>query len=366
MGSSPRPHAETALAWRSRLAQFVCLTNELRPVYNVLRLNALPAAVLRELVTRCNATATDAAEAGILPELTSDGRFLSRFLVRNCDSWQTSPARTRWEAPSGSLPGAPSDAAVEPTLLKLGSGSRVDSVPRWLWDPELHPPFHVLMNHGVSVRPLPGRELELSKHPLFAQNQSSTKATFGAKRPRWRRGTLDTELDHSLGDAVHYLPGMLWVEPELWVFKKNLVTEFHYDYDPRNVVFQIRGSRRFQFLPPRSGMLEYTSMEKPLGVYYGTRWGSSVAGEDKELGAVVDLHPGEILLVPNGWPHRVTVTKDSMGVAVRSYTQCQALSLWLGQRLCTLSTALEMTRMCFDDENFREYGAYEAMEAVVS
>merc|ERR1712060_1007256 len=73
---------------RSHYAHFVCIVNELRPVYLVLEKNSLPVGALRRIVHRCSHVAKRAADKlEELPALTGDGRFLSRFLVRNCGNY---------------------------------------------------------------------------------------------------------------------------------------------------------------------------------------------------------------------------------------------------------------------------------------
>mmetsp|Transcript_39780 Transcript_39780/g.124063 ORF Transcript_39780/g.124063 Transcript_39780/m.124063 type:complete len:222 (+) Transcript_39780:34-699(+) len=207
------------------------------------------------------------------------------------------------------------------------------------------------------VKPVPGHEVELSFFPLFLQG---LKPGTRARPCRWRQEM--SEWKHTLGRALEYRPGTLWIEPEIWVQAKGRETTFHYDYDPLNLVFQVQGSRRFHILPPHSGALSWVFWDKPWKkpIDYGTRWATQV-NETEEY--VVELHPKEILVLPNGWPHRVKYTALSLGYAVRSFTQCQALSLWLGQRLCTLSSIVGGPRMCFDDERFRERGAHRMLEA---
>jgi len=293
------------------------------------------------------------------PQLTSDENFLSRFLVRNCDNWEPPPSvepgagRVVLSATDVDLSTSGVRFPSEPAHVVFSSEELAKHAPRWLWDSAVYADW----KRAYLTVDLPDMEHELAGFPIFTQSQASSAEP---RAPRWRQSNLK-ELDHTLHDALEYGPGGLWIKPELWAFRKGRATDFHYDYDPFNVVFQAEGSRRFHILPPRSGALLYSPLEDPWSkpLDYGTRWAQLNDTPDEY---VVDLRAGEILRIPNGWPHRVEYIEDSIGFAVRSWTQCQALSLWLGQRLCLLSTRVGTARLCFDDEMFREHGVHEAME----
>jgi len=295
------------------------------------------------------------------------GQFLSSFLVRNCDNWRG----TSWKHDSGSTDPERSPkrnvqraAAVisatglnlerdEPSLASLHQQQLDEHIPRWLWDERMYPEAEI----KTVVKAVQGHEDELGTFPVF----TSTQKVVRIRKPRWRQ--LHPEWEHGLERIMDFLPGTLWIEPEMWMQPKGRKTDFHYDYDPVNLVFQVKGSRRFHFIPPQSAGLAYRRLVKPhtMPIDYGTRWADLVRpGIVDER--VVDLKPKDVLFIPNGWLHRVTYTADSIGYAVRSWSQCQALSLWLGQRLCLLSSMLGSARMCFDDEHFREFSGYADLE----
>lgn len=177
----------------------------------------------------------------------------------------------------------------------------------------------------------------------------------------WRTTYDASTAKQSLESVLDYEPGKIWIEPEIWVQRAGRTTTFHYDYDAYNLVFQVAGSRRFHLLPPQSEMLSYAPESSVKD--FGTRWAqplfNTTTGE-----YIADLKPKDVLYVPNGWPHRVTYLDDSIGRAVRSWTQCQAFSLWLGRRLCSLSVAVGGIRLCFDDEHYREFGGASLLEGV--
>lgn len=350
--------ARTSGAQPASLGRFVCFANGLRQYYGLLKENELPLGILRQLVERCNAT-----EHGI-QELTGDGHFLSHFFIRNCDSWQAHAVgghqRTKSRGHSRpsvvNVPRVRSNwreaiAAHEPRLIELSENELSQQVPRWLWDGTQYFGYDI---KAVDVKPLPGNEDAFASFPIFGQGQRVLRG----KMPRWRSNSGDLG---RLTEALAFQPGTLWIEPEVWIQPQGRRTDFHYDYDPQNLVFQVKGSRRFHILRPESRALKYKSWDWPpkKPSDYGTRWATQVNDTEEY---VAELRPRDILALPNGWPHRVTYTESSIGFAVRSFTQCQALSLWLGQRLCVLSVLEGAPRICFDDEHFREHGTYSTLE----
>lgn len=223
---------------RSHLVQFVCLTNELEEFYHVLKADTLPSEHLRELIARCNAT----GGGDSLPSLSVSGQFLSSFLVRNCDNWRG----TSWKHDSGSTDPERSPkrnvqraAAVisatglnlerdEPSLASLHQQQLDEHIPRWLWDERMYPEAEI----KTVVKAVQGHEDELGTFPVF----TSTQKVVRIRKPRWRQ--LHPEWEHGLERIMDFLPGTLWIEPEMWMQPKGRKTDFHYDYDPVNLVFQ--------------------------------------------------------------------------------------------------------------------------------
>lgn len=364
--------------------QIVCLANNLQSLYPLLREDALPYARLRAVVQHCRSNATrEAASSSWPPKLDADPRYLSRFLVQTCESY----ALTRASGPA-EMRGPQSPRSVtDPRLLTVGIELRGDrpshlvlnetilslNVPRWAWDKQRHPPFEAMPK---VVEPMPGHERELAFWPLFAQNLGhhrhhaenpergpAAKPMLG-RAPRWRRSG-HPEWEQGLSKSLEYKPRRIWIEPEIWVQPRGRVTRFHYDYDPHSLLFQVYGSRQVQILPPESGLLRYEFWKEPRRkpADFGTRWAEPIGTVEP---TIVDLQEMQLLKIPNGWPHRVVYMEDSIGIAVRSWTQCQALATWIGQRLCQLSTILGLDRICFDDEYYREHGGYRSMENALS
>lgn len=349
---------------RSHLAHFICLVNELRPVYHILENNNLSVGVLNGIVHRCARSDTmGAMGAAELPELTSDRKFLSDFLIRNCGNFLT---HVSW--PDGKLATAKRDESDNAASAALGGirepmhtvlnytqlGARA---PRWAWSPHVHD----TQKYGRMniVHDVFGKEHELAKFRMFTQGQ----AEVSMGHPRWRRQDL-YEWQHTLRDTMYYRPGVVWVNAEVWAAPAGKDTGFHYDYDPHVVLFQVVGSRRFHVLPPQSDALVWRPLVNPvsLPIDYGTRWADQKTQEGERI---FDTQPGSVMQIPNGWPHKVVYRERSVGFRVASWTQCQALSMWLGQRLCLLSTMLGERRLCFDDEDYREHRAYKIGRAHV-
>lgn len=350
----------------THLAQFICLTNNLAQHYEILKENGLLTSTLRDLIVTCNSTTE-------LQPLTSNGVFLSRFFIRQCDSFNPKPADLNPEEEGWGMKLHTADEFLtqilrpngvkfpenRPVHLSLSDDDLSMNVPRWLWDAQLYKTWDKVF----VVQDVPDREDQLIAWPIFKQNRSDI--VKGRSLP-WRRRDMD-EWEHTLSKVLEYRPGRLWVNPEVWVQSAGRTTSWHYDYDPHSILFQVEGSRRFHILPPESGELVYTPIEKPWvrPIDYGTWWAEPNHSTNEIF---VELNPRQLLKIPNGWPHKVTYHKDhSIGYAVRSFTQCQALSMWLGQRLCVLSTlvgqSMGTTRMCFDDGDYREGGMFRALEA---
>eukprot|EP00931_Biecheleriopsis_adriatica_P066741 TRINITY_DN41029_c0_g1_i1.p1 TRINITY_DN41029_c0_g1~~TRINITY_DN41029_c0_g1_i1.p1 ORF type:complete len:408 (-),score=88.98 TRINITY_DN41029_c0_g1_i1:51-1202(-) len=352
-----------AAADRHLLGQLICITNGLRPMYRELQANNLSSDALGSLVRSCKGQQE-------MPLLTSDGQYLSSFLVRTCDSFKEAPGwkqrKGATHAPLVSVKEVGLDIAFDrstPALLQLSEADKEKLLPRWVWDVSVGKAFEEEIKSGLlgsKIAAQPGFEEELARYPLLTQNLTSKRGVGAA----WRKEYDVEKSKQSLETVFDYGPGKIWIEPEIWVQPAGASTKFHYDYDPFNLVFQIYGSRRFHVLPPQSGTLAYEAESKVKD--YGTRWALPVFWNASTGEVTVDLRPGDVLFLPNGWPHRVTYLHDSIGRAVRSWTQCQALSLYLGRRLCTLSTSSSWAgaRMCFDDEHLREYGGLTVLESV--
>mmetsp|Transcript_86924 Transcript_86924/g.153697 ORF Transcript_86924/g.153697 Transcript_86924/m.153697 type:complete len:379 (+) Transcript_86924:45-1181(+) len=343
-----------------RLAELLCLTNGLQPLYADLRENRLGLEALEKLVNQCSGQT-------VLPALVPDGRFLSSFFVRTCDNFQEAPAWRREDAQVpevdlevvDSLPGFNREA---PAVVRMNPTQRDELLPRWLWDASVAPAFEEALKGGSLVKgnkieAQTGFEQDIAAFPLLTQNLTGRRGETSA----WRKPYDVEAAQQGLSSVLEFEPGKIWVEPEIWVQRAGATTQFHYDYDPFNLVFQVHGSRRFHLLPPQSGLLQYAPEAAVKD--YGTRWAYQMFYNSSVGELVADLKPGDMLYVPNGWPHRVTYTGDSIGRALRSWTQCQALSLFIGRRLCTLSTSMG-GRLCFDDENYRENGGLRILEEV--
>jgi len=341
---------------RKHLVQFICLVNELQPMYDILERNNLSTGILDRLVHRCSSV--DPAE---VPRLSDDGRFISRFLVRNCGNYleQTNlgQSRSTAEEPEIAVPALEAISAAlvrEPSHLKLNRTQLGGRAPRWVWDPHIYSTGR--WQYANIVQDIVGREKELGKFPMFTQGQP----IVSMEPAPWRRQDLH-EWQHTPRDVLRYRPGTVWINAEVWAAPKGKDTGFHYDYDSHVHLFQVVGSRRFNVLPPQSGALDWTPLKHPPDnpIDYGTRWGDPSPSEHERI---YDTSPGSVLRIPNGWPHKVVYKERSIGFRVASWTQCQALSMYLGQRLCLLSTALGTQRLCFDDEGYREHGKYLDLE----
>jgi len=335
-------------ALRTHLVQFVCLVNELGPLYDVLEKNNLSIGTLNRITRRCSREQpTDE-----WPRLTSDGSFVSRFLVRNCDSYlprkRPSPEGEANEDPVRECP------LREPLHATLNHTQLSARAPRWVWDPEIYRTKR--WENANIVGDILGREKDLGRFKTFTQGQPHVSMVT----PRWRRQDLN-EWDHTPRDAMEYRPGVVWVNSEVWAAPAGKDTGWHYDYDSHVILFQVKGSRRFRVQKPQSGALEWEPLEEPFKqpIDYGTRWAKARSDVGERT---YDTRPGSVMRVPNGWPHKVEYRERSIGFRVASWTQCQALSMWLGQRLCLLTTRLGAPRLCFDDEGYREHGRYIALE----
>eukprot|EP00933_Yihiella_yeosuensis_P049160 TRINITY_DN4579_c3_g5_i1.p1 TRINITY_DN4579_c3_g5~~TRINITY_DN4579_c3_g5_i1.p1 ORF type:complete len:375 (+),score=42.87 TRINITY_DN4579_c3_g5_i1:62-1126(+) len=336
---------------RAHLAHFICFVNELQPLYPLLEINNLSTGVLNSIVHRCSMT-TSPHEP--IPELTSNGQFLSHFLIRNCGNYLRKDPRGTQSPREESVSETLDSAAYRPVHLVLNRTQLGARAPRWVWDPEIY--TKGVWQYANIVQDIFGKEHELGRYRLFMQGQSSVSM----EHPRWRRLDLQ-EVDHMLRDVLRFKPGLAWINAEVWAAPKGKDTSFHYDYDSHVHLFQVVGSRRFHIFPPQSSQLEWAPMKDPNDrpIDYGTRW-AEPKGSEGEI--IVDTQPGSVLKIPNGWPHKVVYKERSIGFRVASWTQCQAISMWLGQRLCLLSTKLGHRRICFDDEDHREHGGYKKLE----
>lgn len=345
--------ADVRWTLRSHLVRFICLVNELQPVYDVLEKNNLSIGTLNRIVRRCSSLQPSAE----LPRLTDNGRFISRFLVRNCGNYlaRLHPSENLEAEEVLSAADALNAALVrEPTHTVFNRTQLAASAPRWVWDPNIYSTR--TWERANIVQDIVGHERELGKFHTFTQGQRAV--SMGA--PPWRRQDL-YEWQHTLRDVLQYRAGVAWMNAEIWAAPKGKDTGFHYDYDPHVLLFQVIGSRRFHVMSPQSGELEWEPLEAPAEkpIDYGTRWANPKGSSGER---VFDTSPGSVMRIPNGWPHKVVYRERSLGFRVASWTQCQALSMWLGQRLCLLSTMVGTPRICFDDETYREYGEYLVME----
>ncbi|CAK0888321.1 unnamed protein product [Prorocentrum cordatum] len=173
--SSSSSHAQLG----HRLTQFVCLVNELQPFYEVLERNNLSAGTLEQLIRRCSFRTKDpeAFDDGWQPPpLTADGRFLSRFLVRNCGNYRREvPAAAGGEAVLSPGP------VCEPAHAVLNRTQLAARAPRWVWDPAEYQTRR--WERANIVQDIVGREKELGRFRTFTQGQPLV--SMGA--PAWRR-----------------------------------------------------------------------------------------------------------------------------------------------------------------------------------
>lgn len=205
---------------RAHLVQFICLVNELQPMYTILEMNNLSVGVLSRIVRRCSRV-VDAAE---VPRLSGDGRFISRFLIRNCGNYLAQKMPPGTYGTDKALPAAQAIAASlvrEPSHRRLNRTQLSTTAPRWVWDPNVYTTQR--WQRANIVQDIIGRERELGKFRIFTQGQLSV--SMGA--PPWRRQDL-LEWQHTPRDVLQFRPDMVWVNAEVWAAPAGKDTGFHY------------------------------------------------------------------------------------------------------------------------------------------
>ena len=134
-----------------------------------------------------------------------------------------------------------------------------------------------------------------------------------------------------------------WVQAVVWIGPPGSTTKLHYDDDPLSLLVQIKGSKRIRIYSPDQSRLLYPQSTCPNLEEYGTRF-SRFDGDPTAMTLVererfpnltaaqfldVEIHPGDMIFIPSGWWHFVTVSpgsSTSVSVASRSYSTCEGLS----------------------------------------
>lgn len=161
---------------RLQLAQLLCVTNNLPPLYQKLQANELPAEALQSLVDRCrNVPVTEQT----LSTLTSDGSFLSSFFVKTCDSFHESPAAKQSSGFVTSSAVQVLESGISfprdgPAILKLTDEQREKLLPRWLWDASVVPSVDELLKSEV----IKGYKIEAQPGALLKPEQHAWKTNF--------------------------------------------------------------------------------------------------------------------------------------------------------------------------------------------
>ncbi|CAE8621477.1 unnamed protein product [Polarella glacialis] len=203
---------------REHLAELLCVTNGLRPLYEELRANKLAAKDLQNLVESCRVEPGKEAD---LPLLTADGDFLGSFFVRNCGAFQeAAEGKRRSGRATTPVPDAHvedfSFSRAEPSLLQLTDAEREKLFPRWLWDVSQAPGFEEQLKgqlKGFKIEAQLGFEAELALFPLLTQNLSGKTGQAAT----WRNPWDVVQSKKNLDGVLDYEPDSIWMEPEIWV-----------------------------------------------------------------------------------------------------------------------------------------------------
>ena len=109
----------------------------------------------------------------------------------------------------------------------------------------------------------------------------------------------------------------------LWLGRAGLTTYNHFDAQ-YNFFFQIKGRKRFYFAPPTEEMYEYPCLHPHFGH-------SQVNISDPKVHEVyphyhasyglVEVGPGDVLVVPPYWWHQVETVEDSISLNVWTDTE---------------------------------------------
>lgn len=126
-------------------------------------------------------------------------------------------------------------------------------------------------------------------------------------------------LVRELAQEVKELPGLSAGQTEgsiyYWIGPKGTRSGLH--FDPYNVLFaQVKGSKRFYLLPPSAIHRLYLFNEffSPVDMEFpdGHRFPKSVGLKP----TVLEVHEGEVLLIPVGWFHQVTSLSFSISISL--------------------------------------------------
>ena len=109
----------------------------------------------------------------------------------------------------------------------------------------------------------------------------------------------------------------------LWLGRAGLMTYNHYDAQ-YNFFIQIQGRKRFYFAPPTEDMYEYPCLHPHFGH-------SQVNISDPNIRetfphyypshGLVEVGPGDVLVVPPFWWHQVETVEDSISINVWTDTE---------------------------------------------
>lgn len=171
-----------------------------------------------------------------------------------------------------------------------------------------------------------------------ARQHSSTPTTLAAKMARFLLTLFEVEWmprDFVWGD---------WIQAVMWIGPPGSKTLLHYDDDPLSLLVQFKGSKRVRMWSSDQSTLMYPQSECLSLDEYGTRF-SQFKGDPTKMTKIekmtfpllptalyldVELYPGDMLYIPSGWWHFVSVLdgsiESSVSVASRSYSTCEGMS----------------------------------------
>jgi hypothetical protein len=150
----------------------------------------------------------------------------------------------------------------------------------------------------------------------------------GCKNTLARYAMITPSLDAATLQFVRHMTGI--PEPTTTVFAgcNNSATALHYD-NSRTIFLQLRGQKRFVLLAPEDGLNAYfapaahpyyrQSLLEPADLVKPIDYGRFPFAEKLIRKAqVVDLQPGDALVIPKRWSHfAVSLSDDSLGLSVR-------------------------------------------------
>jgi hypothetical protein len=177
----------------------------------------------------------------------------------------------------------------------------------------------------------------------LARSHASKPGTFAADVARWLVGLFAIEriLPH---DFVHGD----WIQAVTWIGPPGSKTLLHYDDDPLSLLIQFRGAKHVRMWSSDQSASLYPHASCQNLNEYGTRF-SRFSGNPLNMtmaekntfpllsGAKyldVIIRPGDMLFIPSGWWHFVSVWSGegadgagtSLSVAARSYSTCEGMS----------------------------------------